>query len=317
MKLVIIIPAFNEEKTIQDVIKSIPLEISDVSSKEILVVDDGSSDQTAILAKQAGAEVFSLSRHSGLGQAFATGIELALQKKADLACVIDADCQFDGQDIPFLIEPILKNGADVVLGSRFMTGGSADGISQTKLWGNKFMARFISFLCKNRFFDVACGFRAYSREALLNINLFGNFTYTQELVLSLYFKNLNIQEKPIIARYFPERKSSVSGNLFSYGLRTLKIIFRAMLDFKPLQFFGGAGIFLAGVGFLIDIFVFGFFLKTGGFSPYKTLGGFGLSFIALGIIIFTIGLVADILDRMRQNQERLLYLQKKKIYYGN
>ncbi len=316
MKLIIIIPAFNEEKTIELVIKSIPVVIDGISSREIVVIDDGSTDQTAFLAKQAGAEVSSFSRNFGLGIAFSTGIELALQKKADIACVIDADNQFSGGDIPQLVKPILKGEANVVLGSRFIAGGSAFGISKMKLWGNKFMSWFIGSLCRNHFFDVSCGFRAYSKEALLNINLFGHFTYTQEVILNLCSKNLVIKEVPVTARYFSGRNSSVSGNLFKYGLRTLKIIFQAVLDFKPMQFFGGTGILLATIGFLIDIIMLGFFIKSGSFSPYKYVIFLGLALIALGIIIFTIGLVADILKRLRQNQERALYLQKKKIYYG-
>ena len=206
MKLIIIIPAYNEEKTIAEVIKRIPENIVGVSEKQVIVIDDGSTDRTAELAGEAGAFVFSHPKNAGVGEAFSTGIKKALENRADIAVTIDADNQFNPDEINVLIQSIIKGKADVVLGSRFVGQNKPEGISRMKLFGNKYMAKFISFLSGQKFCDVSCGFRAYSKQALLNLNLFGKFTYTQELILSLKFKGLRIKEIPVRARYFENRK---------------------------------------------------------------------------------------------------------------
>ena len=316
MKLIIIIPAYNEEKTIGSVIRGIPENIFGISEKEIIVIDDGSTDNTAKLSQEAGARVVSHPENKGLGAAFSTGIKEALSKKADLMVNIDADGQFDARDIPRLIQPILNEEADLAIGSRFMKGSSVIKIPKIKLLGNKIMAIFISRICGKRLYDVSCGFRAYSKEALLHLNLFGGFTYTQEAILNLSFKNLKITEIPIGVRYFSEKKSFISGNLLNYILKTMKIIFRTILDYRPLRFLGGFGIFLFSLGLVLDILMLCIFLQIGQFTPYKFIGISGLSFNLLGLVFFTIGLMADILNRIRQTQERTLYYQKKKFYYG-
>lgn len=316
MKLVIIIPAYNEEKTIADVINRIPQNINGISEKQVIVIDDGSEDRTVELAKQAGAFVFSHLKNSGVGKAFSTGIQKVLEARADIAITIDGDSQFNPQDIPILIQPILDGKADVVLGSRFIDNRKPEGISILKLFGNKYMARFVSRLSRQRFFDVSCGFRAYSKQAMLNLNLFGGFTYTQESILSLKFKNLNIKEVPVKARYFKDRKSVVSSNLFSYGWKAFKIIFQSIIDYKPFRFFGGIGASVFAIGVVFDLIMSIIFFQTGQFSPYKFIGVIGLSLNAFGLILLFIGLASQMLNRIRQTQEKILYFQKKKTYYG-
>lgn len=312
MKLVIIIPAYNESKTVGSVIAKISAFIEGVSSKEVIVVNDGSTDNTVKIAKEAGALVVSHTKNRGVGVAFATGVNAALEQGADLVVTIDADNQFDAGEIPKLIGPILSNKADVVLGSRFLPGSQLSGISKAKLVGNKIIAKFISYLCRQKLSDVSCGFRAYSKEALLQINLFGEFTYTHEVILNLTFKNLRIKEVPIKTQYFPERVSSLSGNLFAYGLKILKIIFQVILDYKPFHFFGGLGAFLFLLGIIFDFAVFAVFLSTGSFSDYKFMGAAGLALNIFGLLLFIIGLLASMLNRIRNNQERIIYYLKRK-----
>ncbi|MFQ6084431.1 MAG: glycosyltransferase family 2 protein [Candidatus Aminicenantia bacterium] len=122
MKLIIFIPAYNEEKTIASVIQRIPRHIPKISEKEIIVVDDGSTDNTAKVAKEAGAEIISHSENRGLGVAFSTGVKEALSRKADIMVTIDADGQFDPREISKLLKPILGERTNVVLGSRFTKG---------------------------------------------------------------------------------------------------------------------------------------------------------------------------------------------------
>ena len=317
MKLVIIIPAKNEEGTIGGVVRGVPREILGITEKEIIVVDDGSIDKTAEVAKESGAQVVSHSQNKGVGAAFSTGVKEALSRKADLVLVIDADGQFDPTEIPKLTQPILDNKADFVLGSRFTKGVSTAQVPKIKLFGNKIMARFISFISSKTLFDVSCGFRAYSKEALLRLNLFGKFTYTQETILNLCFKDLKAIEVPITVKYFPGRKSDITDNLFNYIIQAMKIIFRTIIDYKPMKFFGGLGIFLFSIGLILDVIMLYILFRTGQFSPNISIGVSGLVFNAFGLAFFVIGLVADMLNRVRQNQERMLYYQKKKLYYGD
>ncbi|MDP3990935.1 MAG: glycosyltransferase family 2 protein [Candidatus Nealsonbacteria bacterium] len=312
MKLIIIIPAKNEEATISAVIKGLPAEISGVDEKEVLVIDDGSTDSTAQVARETGALVISHLENKGVGAAFSTGIKEALSRRADLVLTIDADGQFDPAEIPSLILPVLEKRADFVLGSRFAKGSPK--MPKIKLWGNKVMAKFISYVASKKISDASCGFRAYSKKALLHLNLFGSFTYTQETILNLSFKGLWIMEVPVTVKYFPGRVSDISGSLINYVFQTMKIILRTIIDYKPLKFFGGLGVLLFSIGAILDIIMFLFFLGTGSFSPHIIVGVSGLIFNFFGLTLFIIGLVADMLNRVRQNQERMLYYQKKKIY---
>lgn len=316
MKLVIIIPAYNEEKTISSVIKSIPQDIPGILEKEIIVIDDGSIDSTAEASKKTGAKVISHLQNKGLGVAFSTGVKEALLRKTDLMVSIDADGQFDPRDILQLIQPVKNDKADFVSGSRFMNKSPIVGIPKIKLFGNKLLAKFISLVCGQKFTDVSCGFRAYSKEALLNLNLFGTFTYTQEAILNLSFKGLRMKEIPISVKYFPQRTSRMTKDLGEYVFKAAKIIFRTILDYKPLKFLGwiGAVVFLAGL--ILDVAMIYIFFQTNQFTPYKYIGILGLILNIFGLFLFVIGLIADILNRIRRIQEGIFYYQKRKFYYG-
>lgn len=315
MKLVIIIPCFNEEKTIGKVIAEIPRSIWGISETEIIVVDDGSSDNTVSCAKKAGAGVVSQPQNRGVGAAFISGVEIALKKGADILVNIDADGQFDPKQIPILIEPIIKDKADFVTCSRFKDPKLIPQMPSIKIWGNKQMAKLISFLVGQKFFDVSCGFRAYSRNALLNLNLFGKFTYTQESFLDLAYKGLRVVEVPLKVR--GEREfgdSKVAKSVVSYGYKSFKIIFRTIRDYKPLKFFGYAGFFIIFIAAIIGTFFLVHWAMTGATSPYKSLGFIAAFLVALGFIVIVLALIADMLDRIRLNQEKLLYYEKKREY---
>jgi hypothetical protein len=180
-----------------------------------------------------------------------------------------------------------------------------------KYWGNLLVARLLRFFAGVDLADVSCGFRAYSREALLNLNLFGKFTYTQETILDLSFKGLRIAEVPVNVQYFEGRKSRVAGSIFRYAINSGKIITRTVRDFRPLRFFGGIGLTAFLLGCLLDGGLFWYYLKTGTFSPYKVVGFTGAALNIVGILLAGLGLLADMLDRIRTNQERILYYHKK------
>lgn len=315
LHLLVVIPAYNEEKTIGQVIKDIPRAITGIGKVEVLVLDDGSTDKTVAKAKEVGADyIVSNQRNRGLGYSFRRATEEALKIGVDIIVNIDADGQFDPQDIPSLIQPIINQEADFVTASRFINKENIPQMPKAKLWGNKKVAKLISWMTGKIFYDVSCGFRAYSKEALLNLNLFGKYTYTQETFLDLSFKEINIVEVPVRVKYFADRKSRLVNNLFNYAYRTLGIILRTLRDYRPLKFFSMIGGIIFSLGFLLDIFVFANYFKTGGFSPYKAVAFTGAFLNVIGFAIFMIGLLADMLYRIRMNQEKLIYYEKRKYY---
>ncbi|MDA1060785.1 MAG: glycosyltransferase family 2 protein [bacterium] len=310
MNLAILIPALNEEKTIGRVIDSIPKNLS----AKIIIVDDGSTDDTAKIAKSKGAIVVKHGKNKGLGKAFQSGLDKALDIKAEILVTIDADGQFDTKEIPKLIKPITNGIADLATGSRFLSKKTPKNMPWIKKWGNHQLARIISWATGQKFHDVSCGFRAYSAEAMLNLNVFGKFTYTQETILDLAYKGLNIVEVPVTVEYFKDRNSRIASNIPAYAYKSAKIIFKSIKNYRPLKFFGWSGIIIFLLGLGLDIFVLNHFLKLGTFSPYKIFGFMGAFLNSVGIMIFFIGILADLIDKTRITQEKILYYEKLRRY---
>ena len=313
MKTVVMIPVFNEDKSIGNIIMTIPKDVTD--SIEILVIDDGSTDNTVDVAKKAGADkIISHGFNKGLGIAFQTGIETALEMNADIIVNIDADGQFNPKDIPRLVEPIISNKADMVTCSRFINKEWIPKMPWIKKIGNSIFTRFINFLTKQNFTDTQCGFRAYSREAALRMNLMGKFTYTQEVFLDLSEKGMRITEVPCKVRGEREYgKSKVVKNPIHYGINSLLIILRAFRDYQPLMFFGciGSSVFLIGLGM-------GTLLLTH-FKPYPInwiTPNLALVTIIVGLLLIILALIADMNDRQRKIEEEILYRLKKGNFYG-
>jgi glycosyltransferase involved in cell wall biosynthesis len=276
------------------------------------VVDDGSTDRTVEVAEEKGALVISHRTNRGLGAALITGVRTVLGMDVDIMVNIDADGQFDPADIEKLVQPILEGQADFVTASRFIDKAYKPNMPVAKYWGNKIMSRFISRLTRQKFYDVSCGFRAYSRETLQRLNLFGEFTYTQETFIDLAFKNLTILEVPVHVRGRREHgKSRVASNLFRYGLQTLNIILRTFRDNKPYRLFGfmSAAIFLLGLGFAI--FLGQHYLRTGFFTPHKWAGFVAGFLFVVSLLLLLIGFVLDMFARMRRNQEEILFQLKR------
>ena len=312
MHLAVVIPAFNEEETIAKVIESIPVELPGISRTSVVVVDDGSTDLTRERALDSGALVVSHSKNKGVGMAFRTGVKEALKLKADILVNIDADGQFNPQDIKTLIEPIVEDRADFVTASRFIDHNMKPKMPWIKYFGNKCMSRLISILTRKKFYDVSCGFRAYSKETLLKLNLFGKFTYTQETFLDLVFKDLRLLEIPIkVIGVRQHGKSKVASNLFRYGASSLSIILHSFVDYRPLAIFGILSLllFTAGLGF--GVFFIGHFIRTGQFSPNIWAGFLSGFFFTMSFLVAVFSILGDMLSRVRLNQEEILYLLKR------
>ncbi len=312
--LTIIIPALNEEATIADVVQRVPREIEGIGSIEIVVIDDGSTDRTAELARQAGAEVVSHAVNRGVGAAFATGVRTALEHKAEIVVNMDGDGQFDPADLPKLLEPILFAGADFVSCTRFANPEFMPEMPAIKKWGNAVMTRLINRLAwGSNFTDVSCGFRAYTRDTLLRLNLMADYTYTQETFLNLAAQRINMAEVPLqILGTRPHGKSRVAGSITKYVLHTVPIIFRTLRDLRPLLFFGGIALAVLAIGLALGGFVFWHWFETGYTTPYRSVLMGSAVCIVLGFLLGVLALIADMMKRQSHLLEELLYLGRKR-----
>lgn len=311
-KLVVILPALNESATIANVIQRIPRSIAGIGSVEVIVVDDGSTDTTAHLARQCGAEVVRHPTNLGVGAAFGSGIEAALARGADVIVNMDADGQFRPEDIAELIAPIVRDGFGFVTCTRFADRDKLPQMPAIKLWGNRMMCRLINAITGGpKFTDVSCGFRAYSRDTALKLNLFGRFTYTQESFIDLAAKGIAMTEVPLVVRGEREHgQSRVASNLWRYGFRSLTIILRALRDWRPLLFFGSIALLFLIAGIALVGFVGCVWLLTGRTSPWTSLITIGGVSLVMGVAFAVLSLVADQIGRVRQIQETLLYQQR-------
>ncbi|MFP8879924.1 MAG: glycosyltransferase family 2 protein [Myxococcota bacterium] len=311
LRLLVILPALDEARTVASVIAGIPKQIPGVREIEVLVVDDGSTDATAQEAQRAGARVIRHNSTMGVGAAFASGIRYAVDAAADLIVTIDADGQFDPADIPTLVRPVIERRADFASASRFADPSLVPDMPALKRWGNRMMARLVSRLTGQTFFDVSCGMRCYSRRAALVLNPMGKFTYTQEVFLNLAFKQLLIVEVPRAVRGEREHGDSrVAKNLWRYALNTSGIIFRSYRDYKPMLFFGASAalalLLAAGLGGFLMIH----YLSTGSFSPHKWAGFGSAAAAIIGLLLLFMGVLGDMLNRHRVYLEELLYRQR-------
>ncbi len=296
MKLVILIPAYNEEKNIQKVILSIPRKINGIDEIQVMVIDDGSTDNTVELALNAGAEkVISHNTNEGVGSAFMTGIRNAISMNAGIVVTLDADSQFDPNQIPKLVLPILNDQLDVVIGSRFLENNPTN-MPKVKLIGNKFFTNLVSWAIGKKFTDTQTGFRAYSRKAILNISVVNEFTYTQEVLIDLKFKGFKISEVPVTVNYNYIRKSRVVKNIFDYSYRALSIILRTLIYHRPILAFGLFGIILGTGGIIAKILTISeIFIVSAGLST-------GL--IILGIVSVMLGGFASIVFKRQAFTEK-------------
>jgi glycosyltransferase involved in cell wall biosynthesis len=310
-RLLVAIPCLNEAATVGEVIRQIPATMPGFDEVVVLVVDDGSTDDTRDVAEAAGAVVISHGHNRGVGAGFQTALTYAVDGRFDAMVNIDADGQFDPADIPLLLAPLLAGEADFVSASRFKDAAFIPDMPPVKHWGNLRMSSLISRLAGRRFFDVSCGFRAYGREAMVNLNLHGRFTYTQETFLDLADKGLRIVEVPVHVRYFPERRSRVANNLFKYATRTSSIVARFYRDYHPLRFFWALAALCAVVGLGFLSILAAHYLRTGLFTGQIWSGFVGSAFAFTGLVFFVTGIFADMLARLRQNQERILTMLKK------
>jgi hypothetical protein len=213
------------------------------------------------------------------------------------------------------VAPLLAGDAHLVTASRFLDAALVPSMPTLKRWGNRWVAWIVWLLTGQRYRDVSCGFRALSREALLRLNLFGGLTYTQETFLDLAFKGLRVVEVPVAVRGTREHgRSRVASNLPRYAAHSLSIMLRSFVSYRPLLFFSAvAALFLAAGGGLLA-FLVAHYLRTGAFSPHIWAGFMGGSLAFVGVLSLLMGVLGDMLVRLRLSQEQVLYLLKARSF---
>lgn len=309
MKLIVMIPAYNEENSISKVIKEIPREIKGIDLVEILVINDGSVDNTIEEARRAGADtIISHKRNLGLGISFRDGLEKALDMGADIIVNTDADFQYNGAEIPRLIDPILNGSADIVIGDRRID--TLDHMPPGKVIGNKLATWVTRRVTSLPIKDAQTGYRAFSRDAALRMNLTGSYTYVQETLIQAANKNLIVEQIPIEFRK-RSGKSRLISNVFSYAKSAGITIIRSYRDYQPFKVFSTIGIACIIIGLLIGFRVILNYFFTGTVTPYLPSAVLTTVLVIVGLQAVIFGLLADMLKTQRMFQEEILYRLKK------
>lgn len=308
MKLIVTIPAYNEEETIADVISEIPRNIEGVDSVQVLVLNDGSTDKTAEKAQKAGADfVVSHNKNKGLATTFKDAIEEALKKGADMIVNTDADNHYDQSKIPELIKPVLYKKADIVIGSRKID--ELDHMPRKNRYGNILGSWFVCKIARLGKIDVSSGFRAYSREAALKINVLSPHTYTHETLIQAAENKLTIVEVPIKAREV-KRKSKLIKGIPSHIAKSLTIILRVFSLYNFIKIFISLGVLLFVAGIIPIIRFIYFYFIDGGQGHIQSLI-IGTMITLIGFTTTTIALLASALDWNRKLIEDILTRVKK------
>ena len=309
MKIIITIPAYNEEETIGKVINEIPRRIDGIDRIEVLVINDGSIDNTVEVARKAGADkIISHKKNLGLGISFRDGLEEALKMGADIIVNIDADFQYNAKEIPELIEPIINGKADMVLGDRQIN--TLDHMPIGKKLGNKLATWVTRQVTGLPIRDAQTGFRAFSREAALRMNLTGNYTYVQETLIQAANKNLTVEQIPIEFRR-REGESRLISSLFGYAKSAGNTIIRSYRDYHPFRVFTAIGGAIILIGLIFGFRVLIHYFATGMVTPYLPSAVLATVLIVVGLQVIVLGLLADTLKTQRMLEEEILYRLKK------
>lgn len=300
MKIVITIPAYNEEDTIADVIRGIRQAMDKTEYMyKIIVVNDGSTDNTANVSKEAGAIVYSHPYNYGLAETFRTEMKKALEHKADIIVHIDADGQYRAEEIPKLIDPIINGESDFVLGSRF--AGTIEEMPFIKKFGNKLFSRAISQITGIRITDGQTGFRAFRKEVAEKIGIISTHTYTQEQIVKAVRNKFKVKEVPV---YFAKRhsgKSRLMLNPVEYAVKAWVNLFRIYRDYEPLKFFGYGGAIIMFIGLGIGLYVLGTFAMMGFHGIDEKIPSIILAvlFFLAGIQILLFGFLAEMMKERK------------------
>jgi len=308
MKLLIQIPAYNEAEVLPETIRSLPRAIAGVDQIEVLVVDDGSSDGTAEVAKTAGADhVVRLPRHQGLARAFVAGLEGCLERGADIIVNTDADNQYAAEDIPRLVEPILAGRAELVVGDRGVA--SLETFSLMKRFLQRFGSRVVGLASGVPVPDATSGFRGLSREAALRTLVLSEYTYTLETLIQAGARRMAIEFVTVRANP-PARRSRLMRNLYHYTSSSAATILRAYTLYRPLRVFTAAGGLMLAGGLALSLRYLYFYALGRGAGHLQSVILAAILLI-VGFQVLMIGVLADLIGFNRRILEEVLFRQRR------
>ena len=313
MKLAVYLPALNEAATVGALLDSIPADIPGITALTKIVVDDGSTDRTAEIARTHGATVVRHGRNLGTGRAFTSGVQASIAADADIIVSIDADGQFAATDIPKLIAPILRQESDVVLCTRFGPNSQMVGsMPAVKRFGNWLLCRLISITVGERFTDVSCGLRAFTRAAAIRVDVHSEFEYIHESLLTWRRFGLRVVEVELPVRAQREiGESRIMSSVSYYAWRTLPVLIGAIRDYSPLKFFGSLSLLVFVVAVSLGTFVFVHWLRTGETIPYTQFITVSVGGVLLSMLLGAVALLADLIARLKFQVEEILHASRE------
>jgi glycosyltransferase involved in cell wall biosynthesis len=308
VKLIVQIPALNEEGTLPATLAAIPRQIPGIDVVEVLVVDDGSSDRTSAVAREHGADhIVRFPRRRGLAHGFMAGLDAAIRLGADIIVNTDADHQYPGQEIPRLVEPILRGEADFVVGDRQVSEVAHFS------WGKRKLQTFGSWVVRKvsgtDLPDTTSGFRALNREAALRINIVSEFTYTLESIIQAGKKKLAVAHLPIESR--ETRPSRLFGSTWEYVKRSGATIVRIYAMYEPLKVFMILGLLLLTGGVVLGL-RYAYFWWIGEIRGHLQSAILSVLLLILGFQTLLWGLMADLVASNRKLLEDLLYRVRRR-----
>ena len=311
MKLIIQIPCYNEEETLHIALDHLPKQIEGIDKIEILIINDGSQDGTVQKALDWGVDhVVSFKQNRGLAKGFVAGLDACLRCGADIIVNTDADDQYNGEDIEKLVRPILNGEADIVIGARPID--ETEHFSYVKKRLQHLGSWTVRKASKTVIPDAPSGFRAYSREAAMRINVINDYTYTLETIVQAGRERIPMTSVPV--RTNPELRSSrLFHSMWGYIKKSILTIIRSYMWYRPLTFFTLVGIPFAIVG-LVFIFRFLWFYFQGSSAGHIQSLILAATLLIIGFITFMIGLVADMIAANRKILQDTQYHVKRLEY---
>jgi glycosyltransferase involved in cell wall biosynthesis len=301
MKVIIQIPCFNEEETLGLTLSELPRKIPGVDQVEWLIINDGSSDRTVDVAKACGVDhIVSFNHNRGLASGFMAGLDAALKAGADIIVNTDADNQYCAADIPLLVEPILQGKAEIVIGARPIQ--NIEHFSPVKKFLQGFGSWVVRLASNTQIPDAPSGFRAYSRDAAMQMNVFNEYTYTLETIIQAGQKGMAITSVPVRTNGYL-RPSRLVKSIPTYIRRSILTIVRIFMVYRPMRFFAIVGCFPLGMGaFLWMRWLWLFFLDdpTRARAPSLIVAAV---LILVGVQLWILGLLADLLSVNRKMLE--------------